>query len=133
MPSYQSSYLWACQSYKHLGALCCPSIHQTDLAFLCCLNGCIGGRYSDLFPSILSSSSSRLSNVKFLKLWIINFLSRVANLAFMSSSSLVNGVSEPRSELWNDPNSRISLPCLLYQGSDLELISVIQLQFEGRP
>ena len=102
-----------------------PFPKQVLLPFVAWAN--VLGKYSNLFPSILSSSSSRSSRVKFLKLWIISFLSSVINLAFMSSSSLVYGVSKPSYELWNDPNSGISLPCLSYREPDFELALVMQL------
>ena len=129
-----TSVLWGLhQIQRHPSILCCPSTPQISLASLCCLVGCIGGKYSNSFPSMLSSFSSRYSSVKFLKMWIISFLSSVTNLASISSSSLVYEVNEPSFELCNDPNSGISLPCLSYRGLDFKLASVMQPQSKGHP
>ena len=96
------------------------SIHSLNRSYFpLLLRRLYQGKYSNLFPSILSSSPSRFSRVKFLKLWIISSLSSVASLVSMSSSSLVYGVSEPSSELWNELNLGISLPCLSYQEPNL--------------
>ena len=93
---YQSTYLWDCQASRCF----ILSTHSPNKScFPLLLAKTYWGRYFNSFPSIFSSSPSRFYSVKFLKLWIINFLSRMANLAFMSSSSSMYGVSEPSSEL----------------------------------
>ena len=110
------------------------SIHSPNRScFPLLLGRMYWGRYSDSFPSMFSSLPSEFSSVRILRLWTISFWSRAANLTSMSSSSSVYKVSEPSFELWNNPNLGISLPCLSYQGLDLELISIIPLQSEKCP